>query len=198
MEEDNNFKKSQLEYDLYKKDQLEWSKHTPIKVVDGVTYVYFTDDIQMPSMYNEVVHKLLNASESDVFVNVINSGGGDVESAIMIVDAIRRSEASVRSFVTGFAASAATIIALAGEDLEIVEHTPFMVHNYSAGLGGKGHELKARQEFMDKALNAAFKDFYTGFLTDDEMSEVIDGKDMWIGTANVRERWDRVKAVRGI
>lgn len=185
------------EYDLYRKDQLEWGKHAPIKVVDGITYVYFTDDIQSPAIYNEVVHKLLTATSEDMFVFVINSGGGDVESAIMIVDAVRRSEATVKSFVTGFAASAATILALSAEELEIAEHTPFMVHNYSGGLGGKGHELKARQEFMDKALNDAFKDFYTGFLTEEEMEEVIDGKDMWMGPEDVRRRWDNVLASRG-
>lgn len=186
------------EYDLFKKDQLEWNKHVPLKVVDGVNYVYFTDDVQDPALYSETLHKLINATEDDNFVFIINNGGGDISTAVMLVDAVRRTPATVRSFVTGFAASAATVLALCAEDLEIADHTPFMIHNYSAGLGGKGHELKARQEFMDKALNEAFRDFYDGFLTDDEMVKVIDGIDMWMGPEEVRERWENVKAKRGL
>lgn len=124
------------ELDFFKKDQLEWNKHVPIKEVEDVNYLYFTNDVVDPHIYNEAIHKLLTANENDNFVLVINSGGGDVESAIMLVDAIRRSEATVNSFVTGFAASAATIIALAADELEIAEHTPFMIHNYSGGAVG--------------------------------------------------------------
>lgn len=56
--------------------------------------------------------------------------------------------------------------------------------------------MKSRQEFMDKSLNDAFKDFYSGFLTEEEMDEVIDGRDLWIGPEEVRERWENVKALR--
>lgn len=185
------------EYDLFKKDQLEWNKPVPLKVEGNTTYIYFTDDIQSPAIYNEAVHKLLTAEEGSEVILMINSGGGDVESAIMLVDAVRRSAANVTSFVTGFAASAATILALSADELEVVDHTPFMIHNYSGGLGGKGHELKARQEFMDKALNDAFTEFYSAFLTKEEMEEVIDGKDMWMGPDEVRERWEKVKVSRG-
>ncbi len=51
------------------------------------------------------------------------------------------------------------------------------------------HEMKARQEFIDRSLNDAFKSFYTGFLTDKEMTEVIDGRDMWMGKDEIIERW---------
>ena len=55
----------------------------------------------------------------------------------------------------------------------------------------KGHELKAQQAHTDEALNAAFSEFYAGFLTTKEMREVIDGKDMWMFTSEVNERWAR-------
>jgi len=38
-----------------------------------------------------------------------------------------------------------------------------MIHNYSGGMSGKGHEMKARQKFTDEHLNDAFKYFYKGF-----------------------------------
>ena len=56
--------------------------------------------------------------------------------------------------------------------------------------------MKARQEFMDSSLNDAFKAFYLGFLTEEEMASVIDGKDMWIGKDEVITRWSAHKAPR--
>jgi ATP-dependent protease ClpP protease subunit len=178
-------------------DYKEWNKHVPIKEKDGVFFVYITDDIEIPAAYNEITHRLYTASAEDNFVFVINSGGGVVESAIMIIDAIQRSEATVKMLVTGFCASAGTIIALSGAELEVADHSAFMIHNYSAGFGGKGHELKARQTFMDNSLNSAFADYYKGFLTETEVEEVIEGKDFWLAPAEVRTRWETRKKLTG-
>lgn len=52
------------------------------------------------------------------------------------------------------------------------------------------HELKARQNFVDKQLNEAFESFYMGFLTKEEMSQVIDGTDFWMGASEIQERWN--------
>ena len=51
------------------------------------------------------------------------------------------------------------------------------------------HELKARQEHTDRELNAAFTEFYSGFLTETEMKEVIEGRDIWMGADEVITRW---------
>ena len=52
--------------------------------------------------------------------------------------------------------------------------------------------------FTDEQLNNAFKAFYSGFLTTDEMDKVIEGTDLWMGTSEVMERWEgRVKYVKG-
>lgn len=174
-------------------DQLNWSKHVPIKEVNGINFVYLTDEIEIPAAYNELIHRLYTASSDDTYNFIINSGGGVVDSAIMIIDAIHRSEATVNMFISGIAASAATIIALAGDELEIADHSSFMIHNYSAGMMGKGNELKARQNFVDKSLNAAFVDYYGNFLTEDEIERVIEGTDIWLGPEEVMERWTNRK-----
>jgi cobalamin biosynthesis protein CobT len=37
-----------------------------------------------------------------------------------------------------------------------------------------------------------------GFLSEKEMENVIDGKDIWLGTEEVKERWETRKQVRGL
>lgn len=168
-----------------------WDQAVPIISSKHHTDVYLTEGIEEPSYYNELCHVLRTADEGDTVTLHINTPGGMVDSAFMIIDAIKASKAKVTGALSGTVASAGTMIALACDEINAADHLSFMIHNYSAGMMGKGHEMKARQEFMDKSLNEAFKDFYRGFLSDKEMKEVIDGKDIWIGKDEVLTRWGR-------
>ena len=68
-----------------------------------------------------------------------------------------------------------------------------MIHNYSTGMQGKGHELKAYQKFTDQELNKTFREYYLGFLTEDEMEDVINGRDIWLNTDEAQKRWKNKK-----
>ena len=166
-----------------------WDKDVPIINNRHHTDVYITDSIDEPAYYNELCHILRTSQEGDTVMLHLNTPGGMVDSAFMIIDAIKASKAVVTGYLTGTVASAGTMIALACDELVASNHLSFMIHNYSAGMSGKGHEMKARQEFTDRSLNEAFKSFYKGFLTDKEMAEIIDGKDMWMDSADVEKRW---------
>lgn len=166
-----------------------WDLSVPIIKVGDETHVYISDQIEEPIEYNELCFMLKTAGKHETFILHINTPGGIIDSAFMIIDAIKKSKAKVVANLTGTVASAGTIISLACDELDVADHTSFMIHNYSAGMMGKGHEMKARQEFTDSSLNAAFKEFYGGFLSPREMDEVIDGKDMWMGKSEVIERW---------
>ena len=71
-----------------------------------------------------------------------------------------------------------------------------MIHNYSTGLVGKGHEIKQQQAFMEKSMVKAFSDFYLGFLTAAEIESVIEGKDLWMAEDEVKTRWNNFKELR--
>ena len=187
--------------DLFKVD-----KHTiwdnPVPIVDNSATksmdIYLTDEIGVPFNYNELTYCIKNApADYDIRLH-ISTPGGVIDGALFIIDAINLSKAKVTGYLTGTVASAGTIIALACHELVIPIHTSFMIHNYSGGMSGKGHEMKAHQEFIDRTLNAAFKDYYGGFLSEKEMENVIDGKDIWLGTEEVKERWETRKQVRGL
>lgn len=165
-----------------------WDNVVPIVEKDGVIEAFITEEIQEPCIYNELYHRLNTAGSEDTVILHLNTPGGMIDSAFMIIDAIKNSKARVECRLSGTVASAGTIIALACDTVNVADHTAFMIHNYSAGLHGKGHEMKARQSFMDSQLNSAFKEFYHGFLTEDEMEDVIDGKDMWLSKDEVVER----------
>ena len=167
-----------------------WSNYVPIISDKNHTTAYLTDNIEEPSCYNELCFKLKTASPAEVFTLIINTYGGMLDSALMLVDAIKNSQAKIKAHISGTVASAGTIIALACDELEVADHTAFMIHNYSSSGGhGKGHELKAMQAFVDSNLNNSFNSIYGGFLTPKEIKEVIDGKDLWMGKTEVLSRF---------
>lgn len=175
-----------------------WDNEVPILKTNSHIDAYICDGIGEPLLYTELYHTLNSAKEYETVTIHINTPGGMIDSAFMIVEAIRSSKATVTAYLTGTVASAGTMISLACDDLVVADHTSFMIHNYSAGMMGKGHEMKARQEFTDKSLNEAFKAFYRGFLSEKEMEEVIDGKDLWMGKDEVTKRWNsRVALLSG-
>lgn len=182
--------------ELPKKKTQVWDNYVPIlKSKDGKTiHVYLTDTIDVPATYNEMCFELLNASKGTQVNLHINNGGGVIDSAFMIIDAITKSKAKVTAILSGTVASAATVITLACDAIDVVDHTSFMIHNYSSGTQGKGHEMKAYMDFNDSELNNAFRTIYGGFLTSDEMEAVIAGKDMWMGKVEVLERWNNLKS----
>ena len=176
----------------------QWSDYVPIIKKKGskTTHAYITDGIDVPSEYNKLCHVLNGASSDEEVMLHLNTPGGMIDSAFMLIDAIGNSKATITAKLSGTVASAGTIIALSCDKLEVAPHTAFMVHNYSSGISGKGHEMKAYQSFVDENLNTAFKTMYSDFLNKDEMEEVIDGKDLWLNSKEVAKRWKKVLAAR--
>lgn len=167
-----------------------WDQVVPWSAKDSTTtHVFLTSSIEAVHLYNELVHKLYSADSHENFVLFINTPGGDMGSASMICDAIRNSKAKVTARLSGSVCSAGTMIALTCDQLEIAEDTDFMIHYYSCTNSGKGSEVKQRQAFIDKNMPITFHRVYGGFLSEDEINQVIDGTDIWLNADEVRERW---------
>ncbi len=173
-----------------------WDEYVPF-VSHGSTHTAFlTNEIGEPSLYNHLCYKLMVATDQEEFNLIINSPGGILDSAFMIADAIEHSKAKVKCKLAGTVASAATIITMSCKEIETSNNLAFMIHNYSSsGAQGKGHEMKARQTFIDRELNKSFKKYYLGFLSAQEIEDVIEGKDIWLNSEEVEERWQQKRCL---
>lgn len=178
-----------------KKEQTVWDRPVPIVKVGNTYHCYITDDIESPSNYNELCFLLDTLDDYHAVVLHINTGGGWIDSAFKIIASIKRSRAFVLARLTGTVASAGTIISLSCDELEVEKYTHFMIHNYSTGTQGKGHEVMDYINFNDKTLKTTFKEVYKGFLTDEEMTEVLRGKDMWLDAEDVQKRWETKRGI---
>ena len=152
---------------------------------------YLTGRIEEADEYISVFDMIRHASEEDVIKIYVNSPGGDLFTALQFGRAMGDSDATIIVSVEGQCCSAATIIALAADMVELSNHCVWMCHNYSSGMIGKGHELHSQAEFERDWSIKLMKDIYDGFLTDKEINAMLDGRDIWLAADDVMKRLEQ-------
>lgn len=80
----------------------------------------------------------------------INSPGGNVWDGLAIYNMLRGRQAPVTTRVVGIAASIASIIALAGDDVEIAEAALFMIHDPSGMVAGTSGDMRKMADALDQ------------------------------------------------
>lgn len=173
-----------------------WDESVPIVRDDKYYHAYITDQIGSPWHYNELCYLLDKATHEDTFILHLNTPGGVIDSAFQIIHSLNHTSANTISSITGSVASAGTVVALSCKELEIADHSTFMIHNYSGGAQGKGNEIKEYMKFAGPKLKADFKYLYSGFLSDEEIEDVSEDKDFWFDADETRRRWDICKSMR--
>ena len=152
---------------------------------------YLTGRIEEADEYISVFDMIRHASEEDVIKIYVNSPGGDLFTALQFGRAMGDSDATIIVSVEGQCCSAATIIALAADMVELSNHCVWMCHNYSSGMIGKGHELHSQAEFERDWSIKLMKDIYDGFLSESEIQRMLNGADLWMGADDVMRRLEQ-------
>ena len=152
---------------------------------------YVVGEIEEASEYVDWFDAIRHANESDVVKIYINSFGGDLFTAIQFMRVLRETRASVIASVEGACMSAATIIFLSATDYEVSRHSNFMFHNYSGGTFGKGGEMMDQLVYERKWSEALLRDVYADFLTPEEITAILDNKDIWLDSEKVVERLNK-------
>ena len=107
----------------------------------------------------------------------INSPGGDVFAGLAIYNALRASGKEITVKVLGVAASAASLIAMAGDKIVMPKNTFLMIHNPWSMVAGNASELRDAADMLDK-IGSSLKQTYasrTG-LSDEEISTMLEAE----------------------
>lgn len=89
-----------------------------------------------------VQRKLKIAAGADITVN-INSFGGSMFEGVAIYNALRQYEGKVTVKNLGIAASSASLIAMAGDEIQMADASFLMIHNCWTFAIGNRHEMAA-------------------------------------------------------
>lgn len=85
----------------------------------------------------------------------INSVGGDVFAGQAIHSILKRHKATVNVYVDGLAASIASVVAMAGDNIYMPKNTMMMIHHPWGVRQGNARELRKYAEDMEKIAETA-------------------------------------------
>lgn len=105
------------------------------------------------------VERILKDNESEEIIINLNSGGGDAFDGIAIYNQLKNHPAKVTVHVDGFAASAASIIAMAADKLIMNTGTMMMIHEAATFAIGTKKEMKAVLNALE-GLDTSLADIY--------------------------------------
>lgn len=123
---------------------------------------------------------LRSFGDGDVVVNV-NSPGGDMFEGLAIYNLLREHPGHVTVKVLGVAASAASIIAMAGDEIQIARAGFLMIHNAWTYAAGNRHDFRAYADYLEP-FDASMADVYVARTGQDikAVEKMMDGE-TWIG-----------------
>lgn len=106
-----------------------------------------------------LVKDLAAAGELDAIDVYINSPGGSAFDGMAIYNALRRNKATVTVTIDGLAASAASLIAMAGDTVTMMRGSELMIHDAWGYAQGNAKTMVEAAEMLDK-LSDSYADCY--------------------------------------
>jgi ATP-dependent Clp endopeptidase proteolytic subunit ClpP len=107
----------------------------------------------------------------------INSPGGSVFDGVAIFNAIRQHPARVVTHVDGLAASIASVIALAGDEVHMAANALYMIHNPWGVAMGDARELRRTADTLDKVRDTMLATYRERCaLTEEELLAALDAE----------------------
>lgn len=126
-------------------------------VSDNEKWLYDYFDMQSTSPNDINCHLENNTGDIEV---IINSGGGDVYAGSEIYTALKSHDGNVNVKVVGICASSASVIAMAGDKIEMSPTSQIMIHNVSMSSGGDHQDLTKSADILrgyDKSIANAYE-----------------------------------------
>jgi len=129
--------------------------------VNDSTTVYVYDEISSFGINAKDFVSELNSVKTATINLRLNSPGGDVFDGITIHNALKRHPAKVHVQVDGLAASIASVIAMAGDQVRMAKNAFMMLHNawcLTAGNAGDLRKLADTLEKFDTTIAKSYQD----------------------------------------
>lgn len=127
----------------------DWFKFVENKESAG-TDIYIYDEIGFWGTEASEFVKQLNEIKGNKINLHLNSPGGEIFDGFAIFNALKQHKATVTTYVDGLAASAASFIAQAGDEVIMARNATMMIHDGIAMAYGNAADLRETAELLDK------------------------------------------------
>ncbi|MGG5151224.1 head maturation protease, ClpP-related [Alcaligenes aquatilis] len=155
-----------------------------ISVYDVIGYDWWTGE---GVTAKRIAGALRSMGAGPVTVN-INSPGGDLFEGLAIYNLLREHQGHITTKVVGLAASSASVIAMAGDTIQIARAGFFMVHNGWLIAQGNRLDLREIADWMEP-FDAAMADIYASRTGQDvaDVRRQMDGETWFGGTQAIEQ-----------
>lgn len=122
----------------------------------------------------------LSASKDAETVRVrINSSGGSVFDAFAIYNALKSHAGRIIVQIEGMALSAASMIAMAGDEIEMAANAMFMLHEPKDAVHGTAKEMRSTADLLDKVRANIVSAYVARAGTNAEQVSVLMTEETW-------------------
>lgn len=127
---------------------------------EDVTTIDVYDVIGDGGLSARMFREALNAVRTSTIVLRINSPGGSVFDAVAMYNDLVAHPARIEVQIVGLAASAASLLAMAGDSIEIADNAFIMIHNTWTVVAGDTREMASAARTLER-FDAAFARTYS-------------------------------------
>jgi ATP-dependent Clp endopeptidase proteolytic subunit ClpP len=123
----------------------------------------------------------LGALPDDAAIDLrLNSPGGSVFDAVAIYNALKRHPGEITVWIDGIAASAASYIAMAGDEIVMPENAFMMIHDPSGLVMGTAEDMRSTAEALDKVKGSLIQGYAAKSGKADEDIATLMAAETWI------------------
>lgn len=142
---------------------------------------FLSEDNDLP----ELLQKLKEAEDGDTIEVFIDSYGGSIFEGIKIFDVIKENfRGKIVTILEPHGASMGAYAFCQGNIRVAHDYSGLMFHTYSFGTYGKGHEIKAQSDFLEKFNERLDHQLLveSGFYSEEEYKALVHGDDYYLDT----------------
>jgi ATP-dependent protease ClpP protease subunit len=150
--------------------------------------IYLINDIEVVPLYAKAIQVINESSEGDIIELVLDTYGGYTDTATSLRIALQNCPAKIVVTVLSVAYSAGTMFFDIADEINLSPESSIMMHEYSAGVQGKGQEIKAQQDFYIKRFAKLTDTVYADILTEEEINDLHKGADLYFLGDELAER----------
>lgn len=184
-----------------KTKKIEDSGYMEIKNADEGVQLYIYGDIVSSELdawsnddiYPQGIADFMNQIDMDQDLTVyVNSGGGDVFAGIAIYNILSRHTGHIKGIVDGIAASIASVILMACDEIVMATGTQIMIHKPLTIAVGNADDLKKVVEELDncqKNITDIYMKHVKEGVSESDITEKINAE-TWMNTEDAQEVFD--------
>lgn len=154
-----------------------------ILIYDAIGAGFFDESITAKTIKDQ----LDSFNNEDVAVR-INSPGGDVFDGFAIYNLLNQYQGNVTVHIDGLAASAASIIAMAGNEILMAENGLMMIHNPWSFAIGSASEMRDTADLLDKIRDSIVTTYHAKTGVDKEEIAEMMANETWLNAEESIEK----------